>query len=66
MVPHAGEKPAGLTIDEAHSGGSQMGKRFTDEETGAEVLCTKAGAGSLAIDGRAIGAVEAKKLPASD
>ena len=66
MVPSAGEKPAGLALSEAHSAGSQMGKRFADDETGLEVLCVKAGAGSISIDGRAIGAKEAKKLPASD
>jgi hypothetical protein len=43
-----------------------MGKRFSDPETGAEILCTKAGAGSLSIGGRPITAQDAKKLPASD
>lgn len=66
MIPHAEAKPAGVALDPAHAGGAQMGKRFSDAETGLEVLCTKAGAGSLSIDGRAIGAVEAKKLPSSD
>lgn len=66
MVPHATAKPEGLVLSADHSGGSQMGKRFADEETGAEFLCTKGGAGSLAIDGRAIAAKDAKKLPASD
>ena len=43
-----------------------MGKRFADEGSGIEVLCSKGGAGSLAIDGQALGAKDAKKLPASD
>jgi len=43
-----------------------MGKRFADEDSGLEVLCSKAGIGSLAIDGRPILAKDAKKLPASD
>jgi hypothetical protein len=30
------------------------------------LLCTKAGAGSLALDGRALGLKEAKPLPSSD
>jgi hypothetical protein len=30
------------------------------------VLCSKGGAGSISVDGRAIGMAEAKKLPASD
>jgi hypothetical protein len=66
MVAHNAEKPAGLTISPDFSGGTQPGKRFADEVSGLEILCTKGGAGSLSIDGRAIGAKEAKKLPASD
>lgn len=66
MVPNAEAKPAGLTLSPDHSAGSAMGKRFADDETGLEVLCVKAGQGSISIDGRAIGTKEAKKLPASD
>jgi hypothetical protein len=66
MVAHADAKPAGLVMSEERSGGTQPGKRFADDVSGLEVLCTKGGAGSLSIDGRAIGAKEAKKLPASD
>ena len=66
MVAHSAEKPAGLTISPDFSAGTQPGKRFADEVTGLEILATKGGAGSLSIDGRAIGAKEAKKLPASD
>jgi hypothetical protein len=66
MIPHAAEKPAALAVDQDHAEGCQAGKRFFDEATGVEVLCTKAGAGSLSIDGRPIGAKEAKKLPSSD
>lgn len=43
-----------------------VGKRFSDSETGLEVLCTKSGAGSISIGGRAVAAKEAKKLPSSD
>jgi hypothetical protein len=66
MVAHAASKPEGLLIAPDHSAGTQMGKRFADEESGLEVLCSKAGAGSLSIDGQPIGAKDAKKLPASD
>ena len=66
MVAHAEAKPAGLALSADHSGGSQTGKRFADEETGLEVLCTKAGAGSLSIGGQPLGAKDAKKLPSSD
>lgn len=66
MMAHAAAKPEGLEISAEHVSGSQMGKRFADEDSGLEVLCSKAGAGSLAIDGKAIVAKDAKKLPASD
>ena len=66
MIPHAEAKPEGLAVDPAYAGGAQPGKRFADDISGLEVLCTKGGKGSLSIDGREIGAKEAKKLPASD
>jgi len=66
MVAHAEAKPAGLTLSADHAAGTQPGKRFADDVSGLEVLCTKGGKGSLSIDGRAIAAKEAKKLPASD
>jgi hypothetical protein len=42
-----------------------MGKRYVDE-TGAEVLVTKAGAGTLSVGETALSLKEAKPLPASD
>ena len=66
MVAHAAAKPEGLELSIDHATGSQMGKRFADEDSGIEVLCSKGGAGSLAIGGQALGAKDAKKLPASD
>jgi hypothetical protein len=66
VVPHSSIKPDGLTLSGDHADGTLAGKRFADDETGLEILCSKAGAGSLSIDGRAMGAKDAKKLPASD
>ena len=66
VIAHSAEKPADKTVAEDFAGGTQAGKRFADAQTGLEVLCTKAGAGTLTIEGREIGAKEAKKLPASD
>jgi hypothetical protein len=66
VVPHAAEKPAGGSPAADASGGTQLGKRYTDEESGVVVLASKGGAGSLAIDGRPLVLQEAKKLPASD
>ena len=65
MVPAGTEAPGGA-IAEDHRAGTQLGKRYVDEEAGIEVLCTKAGEGSLALSGRALVLKEAKPLPSSD
>ncbi|MEV5835213.1 hypothetical protein [Nocardia sp. NPDC052112] len=57
--------PAG-TADPEQLGGSQLGKRYADEELGVELLCTKAGQGTLAVNGVALPLKNAKPLPASD
>ena len=43
-----------------------LGKRYVDDETGLEVLCTKPGTGTLVADGRDLVLKAAKALPASD
>src|SRR3954452_2296551 len=65
MVPLGATKSSGAVLDSAFSDGSLMGKRYVDE-TGAEVLVTKAGAGTLTIGTTALTIKEAKTLPASD
>ena len=66
MVAFADAKPEGLTLSADHAAGTGAGKRFADADTGLELLCSKAGKGSLSIDGRAIEVKQAKKLPSSD
>ena len=65
MVPVGNDKDASLTLDAALSDGNLMGKRYVDDG-GAEVLVTKAGAGSLSIGTTPLEIKEAKPLPASD
>ena len=48
------------------SGGTQIGKRYVNEEGSIELLCVKAGAGSLAADGTPMAIKESKPLPSSD
>jgi hypothetical protein len=60
-----GAERSGAEVDPAFAGGSVMGKRYVDE-AGAEVLVTKAGAGTLSIGETALSRKEAKPLPASD
>ena len=68
MVPIGSEGTAvdsSLTIDDSMSDGTLMGKRYVDD-SGAEVLVTKAGKGTLSIGSTALSLKEAKPLPASD
>jgi hypothetical protein len=65
MVPGGSAKPEGVTADPEFSAGTQVGKRF-EHESGLELLCTKAGAGSLAVDGVTLPLKESKPLPSSD
>jgi len=65
MVPLDADKAADAALDPDFSGGNVMGKRYVDEN-GAEVLVTKAGAGTLSIGTTALNLKEAKPLPASD
>jgi hypothetical protein len=53
-------------IDPALSDGTQLGKRYVDEAGELEVLCTKAGAGTLAMAGKVLTLRTAKPLPSSD
>jgi hypothetical protein len=66
MAPVGDDQSTDLALDPEFSQGSLIGKRFADAESGVELLVTKAGAGSLAIDGVAIPLKEAKPLPSSD
>lgn len=43
-----------------------LGKRYVDEESALELLCTKGGAGALTVDGRPLTIKGAKPLPSSD
>ena len=50
----------------AHAGGTLLGKRYADTTVGLELLCTKAGPGSLSLGDTPLEVKEAKPLPASD
>ena len=53
-------------VDGDHADGTLLGKRYVHEPSGLELLCTKPGDGSLAVDGVALPLKEAKPLPSSD
>jgi hypothetical protein len=56
----------GGAIDPALAGGTLLGKRYGDDTDGPELLCTKAGAGTLTLDGVVLPVKGAKALPSSD
>jgi hypothetical protein len=62
----AGEPVSAAEPDQSLMGGTQIGKRYVDEADTLQVLCTKAGDGTLALDGRPLVIQAAKPLPASD
>ncbi|MEO6124923.1 MAG: hypothetical protein ABIR32_14555 [Ilumatobacteraceae bacterium] len=56
----------GLEIDPNFSDGTAIGKRYEDAESGIELLCSKAGPGTLSIGDRLLTLKDAKPLPSSD
>ena len=50
----------------AFAEGTLLGKRYVHADSGLELLCTKPGEGTLAVDGTALPLKEAKPLPSSD
>ena len=65
----AGPRPSPSTTQESDGRDQAVlltGKRYVDEETGVEVLCTTAGVGPLCIDGRPLPTLAPKPLPSSD
>lgn len=64
--PEGKARPTDLPVVTPESAGTLLGKRYGDESVGIELLCTKSGPGSLAVDGVPLGQKDAKPLPASD
>lgn len=52
--------------DPDQMGGTQLGKRYADDDLGLELLVTKPGKGTLAVNGAPLSLKSAKPLPASD
>lgn len=66
VIDIKGEPAAGLSIEPGADTGSALGKRYTDASGKLEVLVTKGGAGTLALDGEPLPLKDTKPLPASD
>ena len=65
MLDIKADKPV-LAIDPNLKAGTQIGKRYVDAAGTIELLCTKAGEGTLALGSTPLVLKEAKPLPASD
>jgi hypothetical protein len=66
MIEISATRPTGQTVSPNSAGGSYSGKRYGDDISGIEVLCTKSGAGTLSVDGRPLIVRAPKRLPSSD
>lgn len=58
--------PSGASPAEGFSDGTLVGKRYVDADGTIELLCTKPGTGTLAMEGVALTTKDAKPLPSSD
>jgi len=66
-LPMGDDKPAELKeADAALCDGTKIGKRYVNQAGTVELLCVKAGKGSLSIDGEVLQIKDAKPLPSSD
>ncbi len=66
MLAMNAERPADGAPAPGHDGGTLLGKRYGDDASALELLCTKGGAGTLSFDGRALAVRVVKPLPSSD
>ena len=66
-TPLVEDRPAQrAAINPSFAEGTKIGKRYVDAAGTVELLCVKAGQGSLSIGGVALQLKDAKPLPSSD
>jgi hypothetical protein len=66
MLAVGAERPEGAAPEAGFDTGSQLGKRYTDENGDLELLCTKGGPSSLSVGEIVLRIRDAKPLPSSD
>lgn len=66
MVDKASAPAGSAAAGGAGEGGAQLGKRYTADGVAIELLCVKAGASPLAVNGTPVALKSAQPLPASD
>lgn len=59
-------KPDPVPAGPADGDGTLLGKRYSDDAIGIELLVSKPGTGTLAVNGTPLPLKESKPLPASD
>jgi hypothetical protein len=60
------DRAAGGGPDHVLADGTLLGKRYADEVSRLEVLCTRSGVGTITVAGRRATIVPPRPLPASD
>lgn len=65
-APMSEDDANGAALDPSFAAGSVIGKRYANADSSLEVLCLKAGEGSLAVGDAALVMQDAKKLPKTD
>jgi hypothetical protein len=65
MIAIGTDPTPGAQLDDGLAEGNLLGKRYVDD-SGAEILVTKAGKGTLSVGATPLAIKEAKPLPASD
>ena len=66
MVQMTDAKPDVAQLLEPQAGHALIGKRYVDEDSGLELLCSKQGFGALGFEGRELILKQPKPLPSSD
>lgn len=66
LTGSGGGAPAGALQGPGDVPGTLVGKRYGSDDLGLELLCTKAGKGSLTAAGEPLGVRGTKHLPSSD
>ena len=66
MTPIGVDVPSTDSSADPLEGRVELGKRYSSDEPAVSVLCTKAGDGTLTVDGHPFTLEAAKVLPASD
>ena len=66
MATLTAEAVASQPVADGFGDGTQVGKRYADDDLGLEVLCTKAGQGTLSLGIDPLPVKGAKPLPSSD